>query len=360
MGSDSKECLDSGMCEHMEGRRNSKRHDPVGSQENIDCKGCKNSHKCIRCADCEKCKKCNDCTACENCEECEECRECVDCKECELCERCKNCEDCKNCVNCRNCTGCRNCKGCKDNGNRKDEQVPDLENTEEVPSDKILFDSLVSNEREYLQKVLKSKMFGDYEISENACVEFFNWLLEQFERIRLVTPSPTLTYNLEFFCKITHTRHLFEHPGDESKREIYLKRIVDQAEENYEADDLDIFSLADASRKYIKQNVIFFDSRTIKELSRIYDSQEDHERKQLFMEMLPYTMNHRNVFKLIRELIMKMDKNTDGISAEEFIPLWSEAIIDHEMPKDKKNEILSDLVGQDFDYVPLRFYDNAQ
>ncbi|ELA41586.1 uncharacterized protein VICG_01334 [Vittaforma corneae ATCC 50505] len=224
--------------------------------------------------------------------------------------------------------------------------------------DRILFESLVDNEKEYLKNNLRSSLFEDERTYSYPCSVFCRWLVKQFERIHTHAPSATLLYNLEFLDRKTKAKGLFDCNGSDEKKEAYLSNIIKCKEQKYK-DDMDIHALASASKTYIKNHIKFFDAQIVGRLNELYQSDSNRNDRLFFMERLPFIMMNRTVFRLIKGLVLKLDANKKetGMSLDKSIKAWSNAIIPCEVHEEKREAVLKDILNAEFDYVPLGFYD---
>lgn len=225
-------------------------------------------------------------------------------------------------------------------------------------SDRLLFESLVDNEKEYLVNNLRSALFEDEKAYSYPCTVFCRWLIKQFEEIQTPAPSATLLYNLEFLDGKTSMKGLFDSGGSDEKREAYLSNIVKGKEQKYK-DDMDVHALASASKAYIESHVEFFDTQTVGKLNELYQSNSNKNGRQFFMARLPFIMMNRTVFRLVRGLILKLDSNKakSGVGLEKSIKIWTNVVLPSEIHEEKRAKILEDMVAAEFDYVPLSFYD---
>lgn len=218
----------------------------------------------------------------------------------------------------------------------------------EAPKDRIMFDSLVDNEKEYLSKTIKSELFEDYQVRSYPCSSFINWICRQFEKIKYPQPPSTTIYNLEFLEKVASEKDLLKNEGSPEKKAEYLKTIRSAGEMNYEAEDLDLDALASATKDYIKTDVEFFNKHTTKKMSDLYgkDSKED---RAFFIERLPFIMHNRTTFRYIKNISGKMD-------SKDAVKIWADAVIPEGVAPEKRTQIMSDLLKAEFEYVSTSFY----
>lgn len=226
-----------------------------------------------------------------------------------------------------------------------------------VSNRQIFYESLVSNEKQYLEKELRADITNRQASPTISGWMFFRWLLEQFETIRTSPPPSTLIYSLEFLLGKTTTNGLFKELGETGNREIYLKSILEDTGQDYKK-NVDILALASACKIYIKNHINFFDPEIADKLNEAWANGTDPGLKTFIVKRLPFIMENRVVFKLIRELIYKLDANRDESHMDigKSIKIWARLVIPDNISTNKCEEILRYLLKVDFDYVPLSFY----
>lgn len=222
-------------------------------------------------------------------------------------------------------------------------------------SNSVLFDSLVESEKNYIQKKLKCKVYDDYHETSNICVNFYRWIILQFEKLRYRDPSSTLISDLEYLQTQTDKVDLFIKEGSSDKTEKYRENIESANVENYE-NDIDVYALAAACRNEIKTSLVFFTKELEDKLLEVYRLNCTPEEKRFVIERTPFLMNYRSVFKLVKETLHSLDsKHT--VDMNKSINLWADVICRFEAPKEKRVEILKDLMNVEFDHIPVNFYE---
>ena len=224
------------------------------------------------------------------------------------------------------------------------ELAPNQDNSRK---DRILFESLVDNEKTYLRNVLDTQLFKGPNSYEYPCAVFFRWLIKQFETIKVPAAPSTLLYNLEFLDKKTHMKELFEKDGSEAKKEMYLNNIAKSKEQQYTEDDIDPLALASASKEYIKNNVKFFDTQSVEKMNELYQNGANRDDRGFFMERLPFIMMNRSVFKLIKGLVVKLDSNQDetNMPLTKSIKIWADVVMPKKLDEEKRSDALRDLLN---------------
>jgi len=227
---------------------------------------------------------------------------------------------------------------------------------QETPSRKIFYDSLVDNEKEYLKKILLSKVYNE---SMNTRFQFFKWISAQFEAIKIFPVSSTLTESLCFLAEKANTKFLFSNPSNQEKVQEYLKKFSDQTRIDYVSSEFDIFSLAEAAKLYIKEKVLFFDQAILEKMSSLYSGNASQHDKNFVLERLPFIMQNRNTFKILKEIVARNTKNSrdNEAAAKNTINVWSNVILTDAKVKQHSRAILNDLLAQDYDYFSLSFYE---
>ncbi|KAM0680095.1 hypothetical protein GINT2_001788 [Glugoides intestinalis] len=221
--------------------------------------------------------------------------------------------------------------------------------------DVILFESLVGNEREYLTKTLKAQMLGKPNDFACTCGSFGKWLSKQFQKITVPQVSSTLVYNLEFLKKKSTLTDLFTKEGDKSKEVEYFKSIVECQPINYENDALDVYALALASKEYVKKEVTFFDKELSRKMTEVYKNKQ--EEKRVFVERLPFMIDNRSLFKIIKDLCEEFEKKS-SLTNEALIKIWSGAVFPDTIDPELHAPMMKDILLADFDKVPLSFYNS--
>lgn len=218
----------------------------------------------------------------------------------------------------------------------------------ETSKDKIMFDSLVDNEKEHLRKTIKSELFEDHPVRSYPCSSFIEWIFRQFGTIKYPQPSSTTIYNLEFLQKVAGEKDLLKNEGSSEKKEEYMKTIKSAGEMNYEADDLDLNALATATKDYIKLNVEFFNKHTVKKMSDLY-GKDNKEDRAFFIERLPFIMHNRTTFRYIKNICGDME-------SKDAVQIWADAVVPEGVAPEKRIQIMNDLLKTEFEYVPISFY----
>lgn len=215
-------------------------------------------------------------------------------------------------------------------------------------SDHILFESLVDNEKEYLKNILLGDIFQNQNNYNYPCSVFCNWIVTQFDTIKILAPSPVLIYNLEFLNNHSNINNININSDQdyESKQEEYYNNIIQGTEQDYNS-NLNINSLIYASKRYIKTHVTFFNNQLIQKVNEVYQENSKNEDREFLIERLPFLLANRTVFKLVKGIVSK---------SENFIDFWYDSVIPQEINENKRIEVFKDLLNTDFDYVPLRFY----
>lgn len=222
---------------------------------------------------------------------------------------------------------------------------------------RIYYDSLVENEKDYLRLLLSSKVYNDSR-SSSANFQFFKWISKQFEANKIFPVSSTLIESLNFLGSKSEVNFLFTNPPNQSKVQSYLDLIKKESKIDYESFELDIFSLAEATKLYIKENVTFFDEDIKSKINSLYETQQNSNDKKYFLERLPFLMVNRDLFKILKDVIIKSSNNMrkSQIKTESPINIWSDAIL-HDTVSENRPIIFNDILSQEYDYFPLSFYD---
>lgn len=227
---------------------------------------------------------------------------------------------------------------------------------DEPPRDKVLFDALVDNEKEYLKKILRSKLLREEIAQRNPCAIFFTWLIKQFRKVNKAAPPPALIYDLEFLEKAEKPGKLCETGGSPQKADEYFETIHNRGVQNYE-EELDLLALASACQAYIRNHVEFFDSEIAARMNTLYREDATEEERKFFLDRAPFVMMNRTVFRLVKELLLKLDKNKDGVKLKKSVELWADMMIPEAVDRDSRRKVLKDLLAVEFDNVPLSFYE---
>lgn len=222
--------------------------------------------------------------------------------------------------------------------------------------DTILFESLVGNEREYLTKTLKAQMLEKPNDFACSCGSFARWLSTQFRRITIPQISSTLIYNLDFLKKNCTLADLFTKEGDNAKKAKYFESIAQCLPINYEEGDMDIYALASASKEYITTEVSFFDEDLTNKMNEVYRN-KDEDKKKMFMERLPFMMDNRSLFKVIKELCEEFEKKS-SLTKNDTIKIWVDAVLPDTIEVEFRDSIMKDTFLVSLDKVPLSFYNN--
>lgn len=224
------------------------------------------------------------------------------------------------------------------------------------PENTILFDSVVDNEKSFIRKKLKCAVFDDYYITSNPCVNFYRWILSQFEKIKYKDPSSTLISNMEYLQTQCDKKELFLREGSTEKIAKYTQNIKSANVEDYTAEDFCAYSLACACRNEIKTNLIFFSPKLEEKLVSVYSQSGNSDEKKTVIDRTPFLMNYRSVFKPVKDIINSMEaKNT--LDTNRSTSLWADVICRFEISKDKRVEILKDLLKVEYNYIPNRYYE---
>jgi hypothetical protein len=222
----------------------------------------------------------------------------------------------------------------------------------------VLFDSLVENEKTFLKNKLKCSLYENFYESSNPCLNFYRWLVSQFKKMKNQEASSTLISNLEFLLENccnkkgkptdnSNFSDLFTKGGDSGKMEKYSLNIQSANLEDYSNKELDVYALAYACKNEIKTNLKFF--------SKDLEAKLIETNNKEAIEKAPFLMAHRNVFKLVKELIFKLDQN-NSVEFNRSLNVWADIICKFEVVKEKKVEILKKLLETEFNYVPNSYY----
>jgi len=222
--------------------------------------------------------------------------------------------------------------------------------------DRILFESLVDNERSYLCDVLRSKIFNKQRVHLNPLTSFIKWLPRQFETISTKPTQPSLIYNLEHLKKKINTEGLFERKGRPDTESEYLSRIRKGINMNLEDAEIEDLALAQACRGYIRADVEFFDHEINNRIKEIYGQDTVQSDRAFFAARLPFIMQNRMAFRLIRDLVHEQAERSK-VSLERSIELWSSTVLSEELERQTREAVLKDLLDAEFEYVPLAFYE---
>lgn len=231
----------------------------------------------------------------------------------------------------------------KNDSNKKEEPGQN----KEIRRDRILFDSMVENERDSLQHILKCQIYGEDPQSSYPCSVFCGWLVKQLKASKIQPLSPTLMYNLEYL-ETKKNNELFTKEGSSEKKNSYLDKIEKDEVIDYENEEIDLYALAGASREYLLKKAKFFDEKMEKEIKKIYEGGEK-TKKDMLKERMPFIMEQRPVFRLIKKVSEPMER-------KKAIDVWKDVIVPNEITQ--KEDVLSDLFDAEFDFVPLSFYES--
>lgn len=237
------------------------------------------------------------------------------------------------------------------------EEAP--EHTSEERHDRVLFESLVDNEKAYLDGILRAKVFKRQSSHANPCAVFLRWLLRQFETISTKATPPALIYNLEYLKKKISTEGLFEKKGTPEKESEYLTKLRNNVNMNLDDTDIDDLALAQACKGYMRTDVDFFDQETVRCLQELYRQGAPSEEREAFMARLPFIMQNRMAFRAVKEIIAEQDekKEKSQVTLERSIEMWSKAVLPEEVERQTREAVLKDLLDAEFEYVPLAFYE---
>ena len=143
---------------------------------------------------------------------------------------------------------------------------------------------------------------------------------------------------------------MFVKEGASEKLEKYRDNIESANIESYEG-DVDVYALASASR-----NEIFFPKELEGKLLEVYRINCTAEEKRFVIERAPFLMNYRSVFKLVKDILHDLDSK-HAVELNKSINLWADVICRFEKPKERRVEILKDLLQVEFDHIPVSFYE---
>lgn len=231
-----------------------------------------------------------------------------------------------------------------------------------IDGDKVAFETLNSIEKESLIKKLNKQILKTQQPDQFFCLSFISWLFEQFSCSIIATAPATLFANIDFLGKRCHTRQLFVDEGSAESVRLYYDCIGSGVEQDYNADDLDISSLAAATRRYIKENVVFI-KRDI--YAQLCEDGEDRGAWAGIVERLPFVVSNRSVLVALREIIDKLDKSKvdSQVDRSKSVDVWKDAVIKPQSPGDndslndeQKKEIFKELLDAEFDYVPMDLF----
>lgn len=228
---------------------------------------------------------------------------------------------------------------------------------DETQKNKILYDSLFENERQYLRKILNASILGEQQKKDNVCTGFISWMRAQFLEMTAIQPSPTLIYNLEFLQTKAETHDLLVSTGNEERKTEYAKNIKNGQIENYEDERLDIRALGAATKESLKDGVQFFNEEQLKVIEKIYSEGDENEKRDL-AEKLPFLMDNRVVFGLVRSLVELLDKNKErsGVELEKSVKVLADTVFPT-ISKNSRREVMRDMLECEFNCVPEKFYD---
>lgn len=243
----------------------------------------------------------------------------------------------------------------KDQNNSDDKKTNENSKHSNKSGRSVLFDSLVESEKTFIRRKLKYKIYDDYNESSNICVNFYRWIVEQFQKIKYKDASSTLISDLEYLQTQCNLKDLFIQEGAAEKTDAYRSNIESANVENYK-DEMDSYSLACACRDEIKTNLVFFTKELEEKLLEVYRLNCTPEEKKFVIERTPFLMNYRPVFKLAKELINSLDSK-NSVEMNKSVNLWADLICRFEAPKEKRIEILKDLLKVEYDYIPVTFYE---
>lgn len=245
--------------------------------------------------------------------------------------------------------------------NKTESEKSNTSNTtaEEERHDRVLFESLVDNEKSYLRSLLRSKLFGEENDNSNTCMRFFTWLINQFKTIEKKTPTPTLLYDLEHLENTMDVPEIFHKEGEPGKENEYFGNLRNGKNINFEETEVDELALAQACKKYIRSDVELFDDSSIEKMKMLYSQDASQEERTFFIERLPFIMRNRMVFKQVKSVISKQDANKEEskMPLDESIRLWSDVLVSGDFECKTKEAVLKDLLEAEFEYVPLSFYE---
>lgn len=228
--------------------------------------------------------------------------------------------------------------------------------------EKVSFSSLNAVEREVLVKKLRKEILKDTEKAEMCCYAFLDWVFEQFKYVKADPPSTVLFSNLEYISKHCGTPDLFVREGNHEVTNLHFDCICNSVEPDYALDDLDIYSLATATLRYVKEKVEFFDSELYERLSEVYERDEEID---FTMKRMPFVVSNRDTLIEIRDLFGKMEESRDASSVgrSKMTEIWAGAIIKWDLSREtdsidlnQKTRILKSLFDAEFTYVPVEFY----
>lgn len=224
--------------------------------------------------------------------------------------------------------------------------------TQTNPNSLILYDSLVSYEKEYLVQNLKDKILENETSSSN----FIFWFSAQFETMKVTPPSPTLVAALTHLVSKTEVRNLFIIPGNEEKQAEYYSQIKN--EEPMEFEDVDLFSLAKAVFSYVEAEILIFEPAIIEILMNLNYNESNNPQKSFIIKRIPFILQDRDIFILIRKIILDQNKNvrSSSVDIKASTNLWGKMLLKDEDGR-KCSDILHSLVKEDCDYFPLEFYE---
>ena len=125
---------------------------------------------------------------------------------------------------------------------------------------------------------------------------------------------------------------------------MYFNNILKKVEEDYENEEIDIHSLAMATKKYIKENVRFFDQRVY---GKIYDTYLKNQDKSFLLQRIPFLMINRMVFKLVVNIIDELDKNKidSGVDRKASLKIWADSLICSQRRKSPRADQSKDFRG---------------
>lgn len=232
--------------------------------------------------------------------------------------------------------------------NSIENNVKDSEENDETIK-KIYYTNLSPMEQEKLTQELISQIMNSRTIFDNTCCLFCRWAQLSFYP-NAEQPAPfILSEFLEYIennfeeTEELEADRLFWEGGNVDKIQEYYDNIVE--DQHIDFANVEIYSLAIACRKYIRDKITFVNQKLYNQIIKLYQDGES----EFVIERLPFIIHHRAMTKYILNIAHKENRIT-------YYEDWGDVIFKNTEYRVLNGEIVRKLSSIEFNLILDKFY----